>query len=47
LQALAADPELRRRQGAAARALAESHFARADLAARFVSELETVSRLRS
>jgi glycosyltransferase involved in cell wall biosynthesis len=47
LQALAADPELRRRQGAAARALAESRFARADLAARFVSELETVSRLRS
>ena len=47
LQALAADPELRRRQGAAARALAENRFARADLAARFVAELETVSRLRS
>jgi glycosyltransferase involved in cell wall biosynthesis len=42
LQALAADPARRARAGAAARALAETRFARADLAARFVGTLESV-----
>jgi glycosyltransferase involved in cell wall biosynthesis len=44
LQALAADPARRARAGAAARVLAETRFARADLAARFVSTVESVGR---
>ncbi len=44
LQALAADPVRRARAGAAARVLAETSFARADLAARFVATLESVGR---
>jgi glycosyltransferase involved in cell wall biosynthesis len=40
LQALAADPVRRARQGAAARRLAEERFARAALAAEFVATLE-------
>lgn len=47
LQTLAADPERCRQAGAAARSLAESRFARADLAGRFVAELEGVARFRS
>jgi len=43
LQALAADPARRARQGAAARRLAETRFARADLADRFVATLESVA----
>jgi glycosyltransferase involved in cell wall biosynthesis len=43
LQALAADPERRARQGAAARRLAETCFARADLAERFVATLEAAA----
>jgi glycosyltransferase involved in cell wall biosynthesis len=43
LQALAADPARRARQGAAARRLAETRFARADLAADFVATLEAAA----
>lgn len=43
LQALAADPARRSRQGAAARRLAEARFARADLAERFVAVLEAAA----
>jgi glycosyltransferase involved in cell wall biosynthesis len=44
LQALAADPERCRRAGAAARRLAEQHFARGKLSAQFVGVLEGVAR---
>ena len=43
LQTLAADPARRARQGAAARRLAETRFARADLAADFVATLEAAA----
>ena len=43
LQALAADPARRSRQGAAARRLAEARFARADLAEGFVAVLEAAA----
>ena len=43
LQALAADPARRARQGAAARQLAETRFARVDLAAQFVATLEAAA----
>jgi glycosyltransferase involved in cell wall biosynthesis len=44
LQALAADPERRRRAGAGARALAERHFARGKLSAEFAGVLEGIAR---
>lgn len=43
LQRLAADPELRQRLGANARRLAEAHFARGPLAAKFVGVLEAAT----
>lgn len=43
LQRLAADPELRQRLGANARRLAEAHFARGPLAAKFVGVLEATT----
>lgn len=47
LQRLAADPAVCRTMGAAARALAERRFARADLATRFVAEAEALAAARS